>query len=406
MEKIPVIAYRRHGNELQQQVYSTISLNGETIISKLQNSLQLLANPTIWSIKPYQPGKSISEVKKEFGLENIVKLVSNENLMGPSPLALAAVQSLLPEINFYPEDSARELKYALAKRHGVGCESIILGHGATDILEIIARAFLCSGDEVISAHPSFPWFQMLGQANGAKNVVVPLRDHTHDLQAMASSITNKTKLIFIANPNNPTGTMVEPLELNSFLRLLPANLAVVLDEAYIEYATNTETDAWQYLSDKLLIIVRTFSKMAGLAGLRIGYAVAERHIIELLEKARQPFNTTNLAHIAALASLQDHQHIERSRQMVINGKAFLYAQLEKLGVSYVPSEANFVFVDFQQDPGAIFNALLQRGFIIRPVLETCARITIGLPIHNNSLMEALAEVLSEHKIKYRTVRIS
>ncbi|MGH9752181.1 MAG: histidinol-phosphate transaminase [Blastocatellia bacterium] len=353
-----------------------------------------LANPCILPITPYKPGKPISEVQKELGLDSIVKLASNENPAGPSPLALLAMKSILSGINFYPEDSGVELKRGLADKCGVSARNIILGHGATEVLEIIARAFVCPGDEVISAHPSFPWFQMLGQMSGAKNVIVPLREHTHDLKAMADSITPKTKLIFIANPNNPTGTIVGQDEIESFLKSVPDHVVVVLDEAYTEYVTGEQNDTIRYVWRKPVIIVRTFSKFSGLAGLRIGYAIAGRWIIELLEKVRAPFNTAAVSQVAALASLEDHEHREQTHRLVNDGKAFLYAQFKELGLDYVPSEANFIFVDFHADAEAIFTALLSRGFVIRPMLKTCARITIGTPEQNAGLVHALKAVIS------------
>lgn len=366
-----------------------------------QDFRRRLANPFISPISPYKPGKPISEVKKELGLENIVKLASNENPAGPSPLALEAIRAILPEINLYPEDSGIDLKRALAYKCGVSCDNLILGHGATEVLEIIVRAFVRPGDEVISAHPSFLWFQMLGQMSGAKNVIVPLREHIHDLEAMAGSITPETKLIFIANPNNPTGTIVRQHELASFLRLVPDHVLVVLDEAYIEYVTSRQINTLAYIGQKPIIIVRTFSKISGLAGLRIGYGIADTWIIESLEKVRQPFNTTALAQTAALASLEDHNHLKQSRQIVNDGKAFLYTHFKKLGLDYVPSEANFIFVDFRIDAEVIFKALLGHGFIIRPMLKTCARITIGSPEQNAGMVSALREVLSGTPAKSR-----
>jgi histidinol-phosphate aminotransferase len=297
------------------------------------------------------------------------------------------------------------LKRALADKYGASCENVILGHGATEVLEIIARAFVRPGDEIISAHPSFPWFQMLGQMNGGRNVVVPLREHVHDLEAIAASITPETKMIFIANPNNPTGTIVSQREIESFLRMVPDHVIVVLDEAYIEYVTR-QMNAPAYTGQKPRIIVRTFSKISGLAGLRIGYGIAERWIIELLEKVRQPFNTTSIAQAAALASLGDQNHLKLSRQLVRDGKNYLYSQFEKLGLVYVPSEANFIFVDFRTDADAVFNALLGRGFIIRPMLKTCARITIGSAEQNVGLVSALAEVLSGRLTEVRAAGLA
>jgi histidinol-phosphate aminotransferase len=374
-------------------------------ITQHQNFLYRIANPSILPINPYKPGKPISEVKKELGLENIVKLASNENPAGPSPYALEVLQSTLSEIGFYPEDSGIGLKRALANKYDISCDNLVIGRGATEILEIITRAFVCPDDEIISAHPSFPWFQMLGQMSGAKNVIVPLRSHTHDLQTMADSVTPKTKLIFIANPNNPTGTIVGRHEIDSFLKLVPDDVIVVLDEAYIEYVTDKSISSLTHIWQKPVIIVRTFSKIAGLAGLRIGYGIAQPVIIELLEKVRQPFNTTALAQAAAVASLEDHNHLERSREMVMEGKDFLYTHFKRLGLDYVPSEANFILVDFRIDAEVVFKALLDRGFIVRPMLKTCARITVGLPQQNASLINALGEILSVNIFTGKTVGI-
>ncbi|HKQ79908.1 MAG TPA: histidinol-phosphate transaminase [Blastocatellia bacterium] len=353
-----------------------------------------LANPCILPIHPYKPGKQIAEVKKELGLDSIIKLASNENPAGPSPLALLALESALRDINFYPEDGGIELKRGLADKCGISSNNIILGHGATEVLDIIVRTFVCPEDEVISAHPSFPWFQMLGQMSGAKNVIVPLREHTHDLKAMADSITPKTKLIFIANPNNPTGTIVGQDELEAFLKVVPSHVVVVLDEAYTEYVTGEQNDTIRYIWRKPVIIVRTFSKFSGLAGLRIGYAISGRWIIDLLEKVRAPFNTAIVSQAAALASLEDHDHRELTLRLVEEGKAFLYAQFEELGLDFVPSEANFIFVDFHTDAEPIFKSLLSHGFIIRQMLKTCARITIGTPEQNAGLVHALRAVIS------------
>jgi len=357
-----------------------------------QNPHYRLANPGILRVKPYQPGKTISAIKEEFHLSQVVKLASNENAAGPSPLALKAVTSAIQEINFYPDDAGTELKEALAARHGVTPHNILLGHGATDILEIIARAFVCPGDEVLSAHPSFPWFQILGQITGGTNVTVPLKNHRHDLEAMRSRVTPRTKLVFIANPNNPTGTAVAQREIDIFLRSLPDDIVVVLDEAYIQYTSFEQQNLLGRLDGRPLITVRTFSKICGIAGLRIGYAVAVADLIEILEKVRQPFNTTSLAHVAALASIKDHEHVERSRWMAFHGKSYLYEEFTKLGLDFVPTEANFIFVDFHKPIEPIFQHLLAKGFIIRPALETCARITIGSPSQNADLVKALKEM--------------
>ncbi len=351
-----------------------------------------LANPVILPINPYQPGKSASAIQKEFGIQEVVKLSSNENAAGPSPLALKALESVLMQVHRYPDDGGEDLKEALARKHDVPVDGIILGHGATDILEIIVRALVCPGDEIISAHPGFPWFQILGHLSGARNVVVPLRDHKHDLEAMGQRITPRTKIIFIANPNNPTGTFLKRAEIESFLKSVPDHVVVVLDEAYIEYVTAEEVNGVK-LPRKPAVIVRTFSKISGLAGLRIGYGIAQKGLIEILEKARQPYNTTTIAHVAAMASIHDFQHIEKSRRLVIQGKAFLYGAFRRLELDYVPTEANFIYVDFHRQVKSIFQNLMGKGFIIRPSSETCARITIGSPMENEGLTHAFEEIL-------------
>jgi len=352
---------------------------------------RLLANPAILSVSPYLPGKSISEVQREFGLTDVVKLASNENPAGPSPQALEAIRSLLPELHLYPESGA-ELRRALSERNGLPVGGVLLGHGATDLLDLIMRAFSCPGDEVISAHPGFPWYQMLGQLNGAKNVIVPLRDHVHDLEAMSERVTGRTKLVFVANPNNPTGTTVAVDALDAFVERLPDHVILVLDEAYVEYVEDPP-NSLAYLAHRNVIVVRTFSKIAGLAGLRIGYAMARPELVELLEKVQPPFSTTSLAHVAALASLTDEHHRTASREAARVGKELLYVELSRLGLRFVPSQANFIFVDFETGVAPIADGLLRRGFVIRPMLETCARITVGTLAQTRAFMSALEEVL-------------
>jgi histidinol-phosphate aminotransferase len=350
-----------------------------------------LANPAILSVAPYVPGRPLSEVRRELGLIDVVKLASNENPAGPSPRALAAMQGLLSDVHLYP-DRGDELRRALAERNGLPLASVLLGHGATDVLDLIARAFVCPRDEVISAHPSFPWYRTIGELAGADNVAVPLRAHVHDLEAMADRVTGRTKLIFVANPNNPTGTTVAAEALAGFVERLPEHVILVLDEAYVEYVDDPP-NSLEYLAHRHVIVVRTFSKIAGLAGLRIGYAMARPEIIELLEKVQPPFTTTSLAHAAALASLSDEDHRATSRLAARVGRELLCGELSRLGLRFVPSQANFVFVDFDTDVAPIGEALLHRGFVVRPMLETCARITVGTAAQTANLVAALEDVL-------------
>jgi histidinol-phosphate aminotransferase len=357
---------------------------------------RLLANPAILSVIPYVPGKPISEVRRELGLLDVVKLASNENPAGPSPRALAAIQGLLPDLHLYP-DGGDDLRRALCAQHGVADGSVLLGHGATEVLDLIARTFLCPGDEVISAHPSFPWYKTVGQLTGARSVAVPLRDHVHDLEAMAERITAATKLIFVANPNNPTGTTVATQALDEFVERLPDHVVLVLDEAYVEYVDDPPRSL-DYLAHRHVIVVRTFSKIAGLAGLRIGYAMARPEIIELLEKVQPPFTTTSLAQAAALASLGDDEHRAASRAAARSGRELLRARLARLGLRVVPSQANFVLVDFETSVAPIAEQLLHRGFIIRPVLESCARITVGTAAQTDALVAAIEHVLRARNV--------
>ncbi|HKY62332.1 MAG TPA: histidinol-phosphate transaminase [bacterium] len=345
-------------------------------------------NPFVLAVRPYSPGMPLSAIRREFGLDEVIQLSCNENAAGPSPLAMKALDAAIFDIHRYPDDEG-PLKLALAHRHGVPVNSVVLGHGATDILEIIVRTFINPGDQIVSAVPAFPWFHILGQLSGAENVLVPLREHRHDLEAMAAKVTEKTKLVMIANPNNPTGTLLPPAEIGRFIESLPENVLVVLDEAYIEYADPGQDFPLQPELHPSVIMVRTFSKMSGLAGLRIGYGVCHPKIVDLLEKVRQPFNTTALAHAAALASLQDTDHIEKSRSIVREGKVFLYREFERLGLDYVPTQTNFIFVDFHRPAAAITQALMKKGILIRPVPENAARITIGSAVQNARLVGAL-----------------
>lgn len=342
-------------------------------------------------MRPYLPGRPISEVRRELGLTDVVKLASNENPAGPSPRALDAIRTVLADLHLYPETGV-ELRTALCVRNGLPDGSVLLGHGATDVLDLIVKAFVCPGDEVISAHPGFPWYQLLGEINRATNIVVPLREHVHDLEAMLERVTERTKLIFVANPHNPTGTTVGAEALDSFVERLPGHVILALDEAYVEYMDDAPRSL-DYLASRHVVVVRTFSKIAGLAGLRIGYAMARPEIVGLLEKVQPPFSTTNLAHAAALASLGDEHHRVASRATARAARDALYLALGRLGLRYVPSQANFVFVDFETSVAPIADGLLRRGFVVRPMLETCARITVGTLAQTTALVTALEDVL-------------
>ncbi|HKG23287.1 MAG TPA: histidinol-phosphate transaminase [Blastocatellia bacterium] len=344
----------------------------------------LRPNPNIMGVIPHQPAKPDA---------GLARLAFNENPAGPSPLSLEAVRQALSTLHRYPDSRGTELKEALAHKHGVRSDNLILGQGASEVLELIARAFICPGDEVIFPDPTFPWYRLLGQLNAADNISVPLKNHTVDLTALAERVSHRTKLVFIANPNNPTGTVVERREIEQYLNRLPANVITVFDEAYIDYAVGKEVDSVKHIESKPVIVVRTFSKVMGLAGIRIGYGVASREIIEIVSKVRRPYNTCSLAQAAAVASLNDRSHMERTLKIVGEGKEFFYSQFKRLGLDYVPSEANFILVDVGRDGAEVSQALASRGFLIRPALQNCIRISIGTREQNASLINALEDLL-------------
>ena len=343
-------------------------------------------NPYILSVTPHHPPKP------EAGL---LRMAFNENPVGPSPLALEAIRDAMFDINHYPDSRGMKLKEALARKHNLRPENIILGQGASEILEIITRAFLCPGDEIIIPDPTFPYYRILGQLCGCNSITVPLRNGTVDLDALAAAVTPRTKIIFIANPNNPTGTVVEQPEIERFLRLVPDKVMIVFDEAYIDYASGKEIDTVCLLSQRPLISVRTFSKTLGLAGNRIGYGMATAKIIELISKIRRPYNTCTLAQAAALASLADHKHLEKTIQTVTQGRAFLYQQFERLGLDYVLSHTNFILVDLHINTSDITDVLLSLGILVRPMPPTGMRVSVGTSEQNARFIRALDYALQK-----------
>ena len=362
--------------------------------------MQKLVPSNILTLNPYDPGKPIEEVEREFGIKDSTKLASNENPLGPSPRALAAIKKSLNKIHLYPDSSTFYLKQELSGHLKVSEKNLIIGNGSNEIIELIVRAFINPELEAIIAEQAFIIYQMIVQGAGGKKVMVPLKNYTHDLLNMAGKITKNTRLIFIANPNNPTGTIAGIELFEQFLSLVPEDVIVVLDEAYQEYVTDKNyPNSIQYLSSmNNLIILRTFSKIYGLAGLRIGYGVANQEIIEVLNKIRQPFNVNSLAQVAALASLSDEAHVKKSLENNEEGKNFLYSGFERLGLSYVPTSANFILVNCDQDCSILSRKLLKLGIIVRPMkgyyFPNSVRVTIGLPKENKKFIKALEKVLS------------
>jgi histidinol-phosphate aminotransferase len=360
-----------------------------------------LANEHILGIAPYEPGKPIEELEREFGIADAIKLASNENPLPPSDRVQKAVAGALRHLNRYPDGSGFYLRQALAKRHGVTPEHVILGNGSNELIELLVRTFLKPGDEAIVPHPSFVVYPMIVQAAGGIRVMVMLKDYRLDLEAMARAITPLTKIVFIANPNNPTGTIVTAEEVEHFMARVPERAVVVFDEAYIEFAQGADfPDALSYMKQgRKVIVLRTFSKANSLAGLRVGYALAEADATALMNRIRQPFNVNSLAQAAALAALEDDAHVLECVRMIEAGRQFLYQEFKALGLKYVPSRANFILVDVGRSAAEIYQKLLHEGVIVRPMtpfgMESNLRITVGTPDENRRLVKGLRTVLGK-----------
>jgi histidinol-phosphate aminotransferase len=361
--------------------------------------IEKLARKGILKITSYVPGKSIEEVQKEFGAKRWIKLASNENLLGPSPKAVAAIRKELSNIYLYPEGPCTILRKALAKKFAIPERMVVISNGADNLILMIANAFVNEGEEVVMADPTFSVYTNVTQVMGGKPIKVKLKDFTHDLESMLKKINRKTKLVFICNPNNPTGTTVSLKAFNSFLSKIPKRVIVVLDEAYGDFVEETfYPNGLDYIKKgKQVIILRTFSKVYGLAGLRIGYALGRGDLVDCLYQVRDPFPVHRLAQVAAVAALDDEDHAIRSIQLVYEGRKYLYKELDRMGLSYVPSQANFVFVDFEKDSEEVFQALLRKGIIIRPGkvwgFPTFARVTIGRMGDNQRFIRALKKIL-------------
>jgi len=356
-----------------------------------------LALDCVTKLQPYVPGKPIEELERELGISNIVKLASNENPLGPSDKVLDALSQASKDITRYPDGNGFSLKSALAKKYQLSADQITLGNGSNDVLELIARAFVTPADEVLLSQHAFAVYPLITQAIGAKEVIAPARDYGHDLSAMSTLISERTKLIFIANPNNPTGTYLEAAELEAFIAQVPETTLVVLDEAYVEYGEQ-DVDSIDCLAKyPNLIITRTFSKAYGLAGLRVGYALSNPEIADLLNRIRQPFNVNSFALAAASVALKDDDYIVRTKQLNDAGMAQLVDGLKALGLASIPSKGNFITVDVQKNGDAVFADLLQQGVIVRPVtnygLPKHIRVSIGLKSDNQRFLDALKEVL-------------
>ena len=357
-------------------------------------------NPKVLNITPYQPGRPIEEVKRQLGLKEVIKLASNENPLGPSPKAVKAIKNALGKINRYPEGSCFYLRRALSKKLKVGPDNLIFGNGSDELIDIIIKTFCREGEEILTSEVTFLEYQIIAQQNGRLVRTVPSKDFKYDLSALRENISPKTRVIFIANPNNPTGSYVHKREVEDFILSLPENILVVFDEAYFEFVDRKDFPrSLEYLKKgKNVIILRTFSKIYGLAGLRIGYGIAKKEFIQYLERCRQPFNVNLLAQEAAQAALSDMDFVKKSRKIAAEGKEYLYQSLKKIAVEYIPSATNFILLNLRQDGREVFKKLLQHGVIIRDMyqygLKNFIRVTVGTEKENRKFIEALKEVLS------------
>lgn len=356
-----------------------------------------LAVPGVRTLQPYQPGKPIEALERELGLTDIIKLASNENPLGAGEAAVAAYRACAGSLALYPDGAGFRLKQALAGKLGVDADAITLGNGSNDVLDLLGRAFLCPGVSAVYAQHAFVVYPMTVQISGATPIEVPACNWGHDLPAMAAAVRPDTRLVFIANPNNPTGTWVDQAAMRAFLGAVPADVVVVLDEAYFEYGEEA-TDGMALLAEyPNLVVVRTFSKAYGLAALRVGYAVSSPVIASLLNRLRMPFNVSAPALAAAEAALDDTAHLQRSVVLNRAGRQQLLEGLQRLGLAVIPSAGNFVCVRLPVDACVCYQALLERGVITRPIavygMPDHLRISVGLPVQNERCLTALADSL-------------
>lgn len=361
-----------------------------------------LYKPYIEAVKPYEPGKPIKELEREMGLRNIVKLASNENPLGPSRKALRAMRYALQECHLYPEGSCHYLAARLAKELQVDMDRIIVGNGSNEIIELLVRGFVSPGDQVLSSDCSFLVYPILTQVAGGDYVSVPMKDYRYDLKGLLSAITDKTKLIFIANPNNPTGTYVSAREVEEFVAQVPKDVLICFDEAYVDFVEARDfpkTLDFIHRNYPNVIILRTFSKSYGLAGLRVGYGVMSKQLTCYLHKIRQPFNVNLLAQAGATAALDDRFFLWRTKHLVSRGRKYLYKRFDRLKLRYLPSEANFVLVDVGCDGQKVFEALLKKGMIVRSMkaygLATWIRVTVGRRSQNAQFYRLLKNYLEK-----------
>lgn len=357
--------------------------------------MSIKVHADISSLSPYVPGKPVEELERELGIAKAIKLASNENPRGPSPKAVSVLENAARTLHRYPDGGAHKLRSALAQRFKVTADHLILGNGSDELIGLLARTFLSPGDEAVMASHTFVIYKMEVTAAHGVPVVVPMQDWRHDLPAMARSITNRTKLLFVCNPNNPTGSMVTAADVEALMAHVPDHTVVVFDEAYYEYVRDPDfPDSLQYVNqNRHVIALRTFSKIYGLAGLRIGYGITTPEITNYLNRIRPPFNANSLAQAAALAALDDEDHLRASRSLNETELPFVEDGLRSLGIQPVHSQTNFLFFNVGRDGREVFDALLREGVIVRHIEGPMIRVTIGLPEENRRFLAALKSVL-------------
>ena len=357
--------------------------------------MPIRVHPSIAKLVPYSPGKPLDELERELGIRDAVKLASNENPLGPSPKALAALDAGKETVHLYPDGGAHHLTRALADRWKVSGNQIVVGNGSDEIISLLVKTFLSPGEEAVMADHTFVMYKLAVTGGHGVCVEVPLKDWRHDLPAMARAVTNRTRVVFVCNPNNPTGTMVTRDEVRAFMAAVPDDVIVVFDEAYYEYVRDPQyPDTLDYVrQNRPVVVLRTFSKIYGLAGLRIGYGITTPEIVDYLHRVRNPFNANTLAQFAARAALGDEQHVAASRALNEAEMASVDNGLRALGLEPLPSQANFLYFDTHRDGRAVFDRLLREGVIVRHICGSMLRVTIGQPEENRRFLEALSHVL-------------
>lgn len=357
--------------------------------------MALHVHPTIASLKPYSPGKPLSELERELGIGEAIKLASNENPWGPSPKALKVLEQAATSLHRYPDGGAYALRQALATKWQMPHDQILVGNGSDEIISLLIKTFLAPGDEAVMADLTFVMYRLSVLGGHGVPIEVPLKNWMHDLAAMVDAITDRTRLFFICNPNNPTGTMLSAKEIEAVLTKIPEHVVVVFDEAYYEYVRDAEyPDSLRYVRDgRPVVVLRTFSKIYGLAGLRVGYGITTSEIAGYVNRVRPPFNVNSLAQEAAQAALLDEEHVTKSRAMNEAEMTFLEEGLTKMGFKTIPSQANFIYCDVGMDGAAMYDALLREGVIVRHICGSMIRVTIGQPTENRRFLDAVEHVL-------------